>query len=141
MSFTTLGEYVAAARLRAFEALRQKLLPPEGDFDVRMWQEFVDRPAIQMGTTRYEPSKVIIEFVAHRPPDPAAILAVTLTPPEPIIYMPVPEWVIENVWKGEVNGTYCFQSEASLRFARFADKLKPETNKKYFGSKPAVGRE
>ena len=61
-------------------------------------------------------------------------------PPERIVRMPVPEWVVESVWQGEVDGSYHFESHAYALLEAFTASLDPEENARRFKGRMPTGR-
>ena len=50
--------------------------------------------------------------------------------------MPVPDWVVESIWQGEIDGTYRFETEAATLLAAYAKMLEAEENTPWFGERP-----
>ncbi|MCW5941370.1 MAG: hypothetical protein KIS66_04010 [Fimbriimonadaceae bacterium] len=136
----TLNSYAAAARLRVFERLRQGLPPEEGEWDERARQEAKVKGEPQMGATRYEPRAMRFEFVYPDPQSNATVLTVTLASPERIVFLPVPRWVVETIWQGEIDGSFQFESDAERMLEEFRALLTPENNSALFGPKAPTGR-
>jgi hypothetical protein len=137
----TLNQYSAERRLRILDELRKGLPPAEGEYDEALWREGKVKGDPQMGTTRYEPFSIVFEFIFPDPSTNATVLCVRLTPPERIVFLPVPPWVIESIWQGEIDGTHHFESEAYQVFEEFRKELEPEANRKWFEPRPPIGRE
>lgn len=135
-----LNSYAATVRLRVFERLRQGLAPEEGEWDEAVRQEAKLRGAPQMGATRYEPHAIRFEFVYQDPRGGANVLTVTVPSAERIVYLPVPNWVVEIIWQGEIGGSYQFESDAERMVEAFRALLSPENNAALFGPKPPTGR-
>jgi hypothetical protein len=55
--------------------------------------------------------------------------------------MPVPNWVIESIWQGEIDGSYQFESDAHNLLSQFSAQLEPEANRQLFGKKRPTRRE
>ena len=136
----TLSEFAAEKRSRTFEALLSGLPPPEGEFSDSIFKEGKDKSQPQMGATRYEPDAVVFEFIYPDPLGAPSLLSVRLEAPERIVFMPIPPWVVESIWQGEVAGSYHFESEARKLLEDFMKGLEPEPNAQSFGVKPTVGR-
>lgn len=133
--------FVAERKRKLFHDLEQGLPPSEGSYDDGVWREGKAKGRPQMGTTRFEPDAVIVEFLFMEGSSAAAILPVRLSVPERIVYLPVPSWVIEEIWQGEVSGSYHFESEALRLVAAFAELLEPDANRPLFGPKAPTRRE
>lgn len=137
-----LNTYVAEKRLALFEELKRGASPSEGEFDATLLAEGRMKAAQpQMGTTRYEPNAIVIEFIFPDARSSATVFPVRLTPPERIVFLPVPEWVIESIWQGDIDGSYHFESDARALLATFEKGLEPEANAPWFGPRAAKRRE
>ncbi|HVT12163.1 MAG TPA: hypothetical protein VHE55_07840 [Fimbriimonadaceae bacterium] len=137
----TLNQFAAEKRLAIFDDLRNNREPRDGSFDAAVLKEAKTKEAPQMGTTRYEPDAVHFEFIYPDPTATAIILVVTLAPPERIVFLPVPSWVVENIWQGDISGTYHFESDARRLMRELQAELEPAENLKWFGPQPAKRRE
>jgi hypothetical protein len=71
----------------------------------------------------------------------AQIVTVTQEAPERIVFLPVPSWVVEQIWQGDVDGTFHFESEARSLLAEFANGLEPEANLSWFAERQPKRRE
>jgi hypothetical protein len=136
-----LNAYVAEKRLKIFEELNKGLAPSEGEFDAARLAEGRVKGDPQMGATRYEPNAIFLEFIYPDRSTSATILTVRFDAPERIVFLPVPNWVIENIWQGDVSGMYCFESVAREMTARFLAELEPNANEKWFKPQAAKRRE
>ena len=94
-----------------------------------------------MGTTRFEPTAVILEFIYPDKQGSSVVLPVKVASPERILFMPVPSWVVESIWQGEIDGSYRFETEAATLLADFAKLLDAEDNDRWFGPRQATRRE
>jgi hypothetical protein len=121
--------------------LKQGLPPSQGEFNDAVWKDGKVKGHPQMGTTRYEPNAIIFEFIYPDPQTTATVLSVHLKSPERIVFLPVPEWVVETIWQGEIDGTFHFESEALGLVAAFQSELTEEGNLKWFGPRQAKRRE
>jgi hypothetical protein len=127
-----LNEWVAERKMAIFESLKRGEAPGEGEFDEKVLREALDKGSPHLGTTRYEPDGVYLEFIFQDPEKGPTVLAVRVASPERIVYLPVPDWVVEQVWQGEVYGTYEFESVAEEAVKRFLRSLEPEENANFF---------
>jgi len=134
----TLREFVREQIQQIYEALRQGQAPPIGEYDPATLKECMRRATVQIGTTHYHPDSILLEFIFTEPSQGPAILTVRVPAPEPIVYMPVPDWVIEDVWQGEVTGTYRFASEAQVLLKKLHNQIFSETNILYFEERPQL---
>jgi hypothetical protein len=138
----TLREFAVERQRSIFEALQHGLQPPTGIFDEETLRECLRRKQVQTGTTRYRPDRLLFEFIFHEPSLGPAVLTVAVETPEPLVYMPVPEWVVEDVWQGEVTGSFRFESEARLLLQAFSESIFSEANRAYFADRqPPKSRE
>lgn len=137
----SLNQYASTRRLAIFEDLSLGREPREGEFDAGILKEGRTKGAPQMGTTRFTPDQIIFEFIYPRSGEIATILAVTLKAPERIVFMPVPAWVVENIWQGDVDGTHQFESDARALLDDFAADMEPGPNQKWFGPRMPKRRE
>jgi hypothetical protein len=135
-----LNQYVAEKRLAIFDDLKKGLPPREGVFDAHVLAEAKVKGVPQMGATRYTPDAVHIEFIYPDAATSAAVVTVTLTPPERIVFMPVPGWVVESIWQGEIDGSYHFESDAYALLRGFEEGLSASRNGELFGHRMATGR-
>src|SRR5687768_7919706 len=136
----TLSAFSADKRTKIFEALSSGQPPPEGDFSEMVFKDGKDKSKPQMGATRYEPAAIVFEFIYPDPLGAPILLSVRLDAPERIVFMPVPSWVVESIWQGEVSGSYHFESDAQQLLDDFQKGLEPKSNAEAFGTKPTVGR-
>src|SRR6266446_7305372 len=104
-----LNEFVAAKREHIFEDLKRGQPPAEGEYSEGAFKEGKIKGAPQVGTTRYEPAAVILEFIYPDRASTATVLAVRLQTPERVVFLPVPDWVIESIWQGDIDGSYHFE--------------------------------
>src|SRR5690349_10270634 len=107
-----LNAYAAERRMALFEDLQRGWPPRDAEFDEAVFREGKVKGAPQMGTTRYEPHAIIFEFIYPDPKTTATVLSVRIASPERIVFLPVPEWVIETIWQGDIDGSFHFESEA-----------------------------
>lgn len=137
----TLNAYVAEKRNQLFGDLQHGQPPSEGEFSQEILSDAKIKGKPQMGTTRFEPDAIVLEFIYPDPRTTASVLAVRIRTPERILFMPVPSWVVESIWQGEIDGSYHFESEAAELLAAYAKDLEAEDNGKWFGPRPATRRE
>jgi hypothetical protein len=136
----TLGKFSADAKLRIFAAIEAGLPPPEGEWDDAVFKEARDKGKPQMGATRYQTDAVVFEFIYPDPNGAPLLFKVKIAPPERIVYMAVPSWVVESVWQGEVLGSFHFESDAVRLVGEYRAGLEAGPNEKAFGAEPTVGR-
>lgn len=136
-----LNAYVSALRRDLLEDLHAGRDPRVGTFDPNLLKEGRTKSPAQMGDCRFEPEAILLEFVFPEAGTRSTVLTVRVPSPERIVYLPVPEWVVEDVWHGEVHGSYEFESDARRMVSRLHDLLAPETNRELFGPKPCKHRE
>src|SRR3569623_381757 len=116
---SSLNAYVSEKQNRIFEDLTGGRDPSEGEFSSEILKEARAKGRAQMGTTRFEPDAIVLEFIYPDPKSTATIFPVRLHTPERILFMPVPGWVVESIWQGEIDGSYHFESEAAKLLAEY----------------------
>jgi hypothetical protein len=136
----TLNQYAAEHRLAIFDELKRGLPPSQGEFDRPTFEAGKVKGQPQMGTTRYEPQMILVEFIYPDPLGAATVLTVRLPSPERIVFLPVPSWVVESIWQGEIDGTFHFESEAMRLLEELRQSLEPVPNSLLFGPKQATRR-
>lgn len=136
-----LQEFSRDVRGQIFAALESGGPPPVGEYDESRFLDGRAKGQPLIGATRYEPDAAIFEFIYPDPNGAPIVLAVRVRPPERIVFLPVPEWVVESIWQGEISGSYVFESEAAAKLAEFTARLEPEANANEFGVRIAVGRQ
>lgn len=138
----SLSTFAAKTKKAIHEDLLAGRTPRVGSFDPELIRQTQVKQPAQMGTTVFLPGSVQFQYIY---PDPiggaALVLTVTVEAPERIVFLPVPEWVVENVWQGSVDGTYHFESDARELLARFTGLLEPSANLALFGPQAAKRRE
>lgn len=133
---------VAAQQKREiYEALRRGDGPPFGEFDADVLRSGREKGEVHMGTTTFFPDRIVYEFLFQDRNGSAVILSVIVEPEERIVFMPVPKWVVENIWQGEVTGTYVFESEAQELMDDLATSLTPAGNVPLFKARAAIGKD
>lgn len=137
----TLSQYVATVKLSIFEDLKEGRCPKEGKFSMESLDECRKKGHPQVGTVRFEPHCIHVEYIYPDPLASAGIFTVTLPASERIVFLPVPDWVIESIWQGDIDGSYHFESEAEALVSAFALEITPDGNAKWFGPRPAKRRE
>jgi hypothetical protein len=136
-----LNQWVSEKKRRLFDDLAHGLDPSEGEFDPQALREARTKGAPQLGSTVLAPHRVDVQFVFPDPTSAASLVTISLVPPERIVVLPVPAWVVENIWQGSIDGTACFESEAKSLIDAFVRETEPGENEKHFGPRPASRRE
>lgn len=137
----TLNAYAAKLRLSLFDDLKAGRDPSAGEFDSGLLAEARAKGAPQVGTTRYTPDAIWQEFIFSDPSSSAIIVTVRVPAPERIVFLPVPSWVIETIWQGDVDGSFHFASHARELLAELDRETEPQANLKWFGPRPPKRRE
>jgi len=137
----TLQEFVSSVRQAVFADLVANLPPSVGVYDDQLLAEARVQNPPQLGSVRYEPTRVVLEYIYSAPGRKTIVLPVHVEAPERIVFLPVPGWVLETIWQGDVDGSYHFESEAQALVADFVAELEPEANAKWFGPRPPKRRE
>jgi hypothetical protein len=94
-----------------------------------------------MGTTVLKPDLIVFEFIFSLDDGQTEVLAVELDPPQRIVFLPVPGWVVESIWQGEVQGSYHFETDAKVLMEEYATELEPLHNAKWFEKQKPKRRE
>lgn len=130
----------AAERKRALhEELLRGESPSFGCYDEALLRDAKAKGAPQMGSTVYAPNSITIEFI-YSDAQGATVVPIVIAPPERIVFLPVPEWVIESIWQGDIAGSYHFECDALLLMAKLKDQLEPDANAQIFGVRKAIGK-
>lgn len=131
-----LRDWTSEQRAALFAALERGDDPPFGEYDLNLLKEAkrADRP--QMGTTTYSPDAVSFEFIFHG----SIVFEVRVETPQRIVFLPVPEWVVESIWQGEISGSFHFESDVMLLLEKFERSTSPEENKALFNQRPKPTR-
>lgn len=133
-----LNQFVAdLKRLVLTDLVAGKL--PAGEFDEALLKLAVTKNTPQMGITRYEPNRIILEYIFPDSASSPTILEVSFAPPERIVYLPVPSWVVESIWEGEIRGSFHFESHAVRLLEELQALTTPGPNAQIFGSAPSSG--
>lgn len=141
LSGMTLNEFVSSRKRQIFENLSAGEDPSVGEFSSDLLKEGRAKGLPTMGTTRFEPTVVTFEYIYSDATSSATILSVKLETPERVVFLPVPEWVIESIWQGDIDGSFHFESDAFRLLREFEEQLTPGMNHKWFGTRPARRRE
>jgi hypothetical protein len=136
----TLNEWSAITKRTLYDDLSKGLTPSAGEFDDALLNEARSKGRPQMGATVYSPGSARFEFV-YKDHIATTVFSVTVPAPERIVFLPVPAWVIETIWQGDVDGSYHFQSEADTLVESFLAQLGPDSNPRLFGRKEPTRRE
>jgi hypothetical protein len=137
-----LNQYAAERRRELYEDLSSGLPPRDGAFDEHVWKTGKAKgQAPQMGSTRFEPNALCFEFIYPDSAGVSTVFTVKLNSPERIVYLPVPTWVIESIWQGDVSGSFHFESDAARLIEDLKAELEPQANLKWFGPQAAKRRE
>lgn len=136
-----LNAYAATLKRQIHERLCGGVPPESGDFDEAAFRELRDFGAPQVGATLFEPDAILFEFIYADAPGGPRIFAVRVPSPERIVFLPVPSWVIEEIWQGEIDGRFEFYSEAVALIDELRKELDETANAKWFGPRPPKRRE
>lgn len=137
----SLNAYVAERRRFLFDDLRAGRVPSQGNYDETVLREARTKGEVQMGSVRLSPFAIDLEFIYPDPKGVSSIVTVRLDPPERIVFLPVPGWVVESIWQGEISGSHHFESEAMALVEGFRTQLEPEANAALFGRQEPTRRE
>src|SRR5579862_4832262 len=135
-----LNSFASTKRLAILEDLQGGREPGEGTFDLAVLREARTKSPTQLGTTRYRPDRITFEYIYPDPVGTAVILDVSIAPPDRIVFLPVPIWVIESIWQGEISGSYQFERDALRLIDEFQAELNEANNAKWFERQQAKRR-
>ena len=138
---SNLSTFAAKVKRKILADLSAKRPPSVGRFDVKALQQAFLSHDVQMGTTVFYPDKAVFEYIFRISAESSQILAVEVEVPERIVFLPVPEWVVETIWQGDVDGSYHFESHARELIAKYESLTRPGDNAKFFGRQAAKHRE
>lgn len=127
-----LQDFVSDARRRVFDDLVKGVPPSLGSVDLDAFAKARDRGKPQLGTTRFGQQEVRLEFIYPDSRAAAIVLEVHIPTPERVVFLPVPAWVVEQIWQGEVTGSYAFESDAHTLVNEFTLGLSADVNAKFF---------
>jgi len=136
-----LKEFVAEKRKAVFEDLLAGKDPREGLFNAELLKEARTKGSPQLGAVVLEPHRVCMEFIYPAPQASTIVFTVSIDTPERIVFMPVPAWVVESIWQGEIDGTYWFESEARGHLRDFEQLLHEQANASFFGDRRVKRKE
>ena len=136
-----LSEFAVAAKKSLYEELVANRPPSQGRYDVPLFTELSSKGKPQMGSTRFFPGSIKFEFIYSEAQGATHIFIVEVDAPERIVFLPVPEWVVENIWQGDVQGSFQFESEAIKQYQSLGESLEPEANAPLFAQKAPTRRE
>jgi hypothetical protein len=95
----------------------------------------------QIGAANFTPTTIIFEYIFSDGRGATTILSVTIDAPERIVFLPVPSWVVETIWQGEIDGSYQFEQDALAALDEFRSMIEPDANVSWFGPRQATRRE
>ena len=136
----SLSTYASELRIRILADLKAGKAPSEGEYSDAILREAQGKGLPQMGATRFEPHAILTEFIYPDPKSASVVLTVKVPTPDRIVFMPVPSWVVESIWQGEIDGSFHFETDARKMLADFEAKLTPLENPELFGPKAPTKR-
>jgi hypothetical protein len=136
----TLREFAVEKKRAIFEQLSAGQPPSEGHFDPGLFKEVRDKGKPQMGATTYAANQLVFEHI-YPGEGRSVIFSVAIDTPDRVVFLPVPEWVVENIWQGDVDGSFHFEKDALALLEKLKAELVPELNEKWFGPRQAKRRE
>ena len=137
----SLSTFAAKIKREIHEDLLAGRTPRVGAYDSELLHQSKVKLPAQMGTTNFLPDLIVLEFIYPDPLSSALVLPVSIEAPERIVYMPVPGWVVENIWQGSVEGSYHFESHAKELLDALLKLVQPDENARLFGPQMAKRRE
>lgn len=136
-----LSSYVGRLKRELWEDIKSNREPRVGEFDAALLANLRSKEAVQIGTATFRPDRITLEFLFPEASGVPTILSVSIAPPERIVFLPVPEWVIETIWQGDVDGSFHFESDANKLLDKFLKLVTAEENKPLFEKQLAKRRE
>ena len=136
----TLNEWGAATKRRLHDELVRGEEPPLGRYDKALLKEAKSLGHPQIGTTVYHPQSATFEFI-YSGTNSVMIVPVEVPSPERIVFLPVPTWVVESIWQGEIDGSFHFESAAIALVDELRSCLSAEANARLFEKKLPTRRE
>ena len=135
-----LNEWAAQTKRSLFDELGKGAKPSYGEYNPVTLEEarIIGKP--QIGATVYSPDAARFEFV-YSGASSTIVFSVSVTSPERIVFMPVPAWVIESIWQGDIDGSYHFEPDAETLAEEFRTMLSVKVNSQLFGRKAPTRRE
>jgi hypothetical protein len=127
-----LNSFSVEKRREIFEELLQGRAPKTGEYDDMVFRDATANGKPQMGSMRYAPDAIFFEYIYPSSTGAPAIFTVKVFAPDRIVFLPVPEWVIEQIWQGEITGSYHFEQDAQAMMQKFAASLLPAANSELF---------
>lgn len=138
----TLTEFTATRKRDVYERiLDSREMPESVRVDGAKLKAARESKSVQLGSTNYSPDMIHFELIYQDHQGQPAILSVAMDAPSRIVYMPVPGWVVENIWQGDVSGSYHFESDALAMVQQLQRQLEPEANAALFGPQAPKRRE
>lgn len=138
---TPCSTFIAKTKTEIFENLQTGKFPGVGKFSETLLEACRVMGTPQMGTTVHRPQAFVFEYIYRDHLGNSTIFPVEVEAPDRVVFMPVPDWVIESIWQGDIDGSFCFAWEAEEKLAALTRSLEPEPNEAYFGRRQAKRRE
>jgi hypothetical protein len=122
----------ALLRGQILEDLQAKIEPRIGQFEPETLRLALTKPSVQMGAQKFVPNGFFFEFIFPDPTAGTVILTVFVPSKERIVFLPVPNWVRQNIWQGDIEGSYYYESEVEPVLSGFRTLLSDEKNAVFF---------
>ncbi|MDX2066316.1 MAG: hypothetical protein SFX74_11280 [Fimbriimonadaceae bacterium] len=135
-----LADFVAEHRKVLYDDLLHLRSPSRGTFDAARLADARTKGSPQLGSTRYEPHAITFEFIYADPRASSVIVEVRVETPDRVVWMSVPAWVIENIWEGEITGSFAFLADAEAMLDGYRAGLEEGANLASFGVTAATRR-
>lgn len=136
-----LNGYVAELKKAILADLQAGRVPSQGTYDSALLKECQAKGSAQMGATRFTPTNIILEYVFASTIASNSVFTVTVNSPSRIVFLPIPEWVVENIWQGDITGSYHFEEDANRLYSEFGKRLEPAANVAEFEPRRPTHRE
>jgi hypothetical protein len=136
-----LSQFVAQTKRDLWDDLKSGRDPRVGRFDSAVLADGRTKGEPQIGAANFTPTTITFEYIFSDGRGATTILSVVLDAPERIVFLPVPGWVVETIWQGEIDGSYHFEQDALAALDQFRGMLTPDANLVWFGPRQATRRE
>jgi hypothetical protein len=127
-----LYQVTAEIRGQILEDLQTQKQPRIGEFEPETLKIAFTKGKPQMGSQKFSPNGFILEFIFPDPVGGTVVLPVFVSSKERIVFLPVPSWVQQNIWQGDISGSYHFESHATELIESYSQLLSESENHKLF---------
>ena len=136
----TLREFVAQHKQSLLADLEDGRIPEVGRCDEESLAEALKLSTVRVGKAEIRPNEVSFEFILTKAGGESTVHSIVVDTPERVVFMPVPSWVVETIWQGEISGSHQFESDAQKLVEQLQESLTPEQTAELFTDRKPVGR-